>query len=186
MTEAGAGFQNKLVFVGHVGAGKTTAIAAICDGAPVSTEMPMEQVQGDKHTSTMALDYASVELADGELLHVYGVPGQRYLDFMWPIVCEGAIGIVILANAAEPEAGVDLADMLEEFSRLAPQASFVVGVTHADQVPGFALAGFRARLQERGYSPPVLQVDARDPAQVEILVRSLLACRFTGERVHAG
>lgn len=183
MTDTAPAYQNKLVFVGHVGAGKTTAIGAICDGEPVSTEMPMDEAVDGKRTSTMALDYASVELGDGELLHVYGVPGQRYLDFMWPIVCEGAMGIVVLANAAEPDAGVDLPEMLSEFSQLAPDASFVVGITHGDQVPDFHLADVRERLLARGYAAPMLQVDARDAVQVELLVRTLLGYRFTGDRL---
>ena len=83
---------NKLVFVGSMGAGKTTAVRAISDVEPVSTEMPMSSdAMGDKVETTVALDYSSIELDDGELLHVYGVPGQRYLDFMWPMVCEGAL-----------------------------------------------------------------------------------------------
>ena len=32
---------NKLVFVGGMGAGKTTAVRAISDVEPVSTEMPL-------------------------------------------------------------------------------------------------------------------------------------------------
>ena len=34
---------NKLVFVGGMGAGKTTAVRAISDVEPVSTEMPLSQ-----------------------------------------------------------------------------------------------------------------------------------------------
>jgi len=91
---------NKLVFVGSMGAGKTTAVRAISDVEPVSTEMPMsEDAMGDKVETTVALDYSSIELDDGELLHVYGVPGQRYLDFMWPMVCEGALGVIVLVSA---------------------------------------------------------------------------------------
>ncbi|CEE41588.1 conserved hypothetical protein [Xanthomonas citri pv. citri] len=74
---------NKLVFVGGMGAGKTTAVRSISDVEPVSTEMPLSQdAYGDKTYTTVALDYSSIELEDGELLHVYGVPGQKYLDFM--------------------------------------------------------------------------------------------------------
>ena len=60
---------NKLVFVGGMGAGKTTAVRAISDIEPVSTEMPLsEDAQADKFETTVALDYSSIELDDGELL----------------------------------------------------------------------------------------------------------------------
>lgn len=88
---------SKLVFVGDMGAGKTTAIAAISDHPPVSTDMPITDAQaldpltGKTHT-TVALDYSSIDLGGDSLLHVYGVPGQASLDFMWPIVATGAVG----------------------------------------------------------------------------------------------
>ena len=95
---------NKLVFVGVMGAGKTTAVRAISDVEPVSTEMPLsEHATADKTETTVAMDYSSIALDDGELLHVYGVPGQRYLDVMWPLVADGALGVVVLVSAGTPE-----------------------------------------------------------------------------------
>lgn len=74
-------YGNKLVFVGGMGAGKTTAIRAISDIEPVSTDMPLSiDATEEKSLTTVALDYSSVDLDDGELLHVYGVPGQKYLN----------------------------------------------------------------------------------------------------------
>src|SRR5690606_13779763 len=113
----------KLVFVGEMGAGKTTAIRSISDMEPISTEMPisdedaLQVAQGKTHT-TVALDYSSIELGDGELLHVYGVPGQAYLDFMWPIVAEGAIGIVVLVSTLNPRALPSTLALLERFRAL--------------------------------------------------------------------
>ncbi|SBV50375.1 hypothetical protein XBLMG947_1153 [Xanthomonas bromi] len=107
---------NKLVFVGGMGAGKTTAVRAISDVEPVSTEMPLN----DKTYTTVALDYSSIELEDGELLHVYGVPGQKYLDFMWPLVCDGALGVIVLTNARDPQMLSATLALLREFSHIAP------------------------------------------------------------------
>lgn len=179
-------FGNKLVFVGNMGAGKSTAIRAISDTEPVSTDMPMsEAVTGDKTTTTVALDYSSVELEGGELLHLYGVPGQRYLDFMWPMVCEGAIGIIAMVKAGDVEPVDEIAALLREFARLAPEASFVVGVSHADLTPGFELVRFRDALAQRGFNLPVLKVDAREPLQVDFLIKALLSCRHAGSQLLA-
>ncbi len=51
---------NKLVFVGGMGAGKTTAVRSISDVESVSIEMPLSQdAYGDKAYTTVALDYSS-------------------------------------------------------------------------------------------------------------------------------
>ncbi|MCD9085962.1 ATP/GTP-binding protein [Stenotrophomonas sp. SY1] len=173
----------KLVFVGEMGAGKTTAIRAISDMEPISTEMPisdeaaLEALDGKSHT-TVALDYSSIELGDGELLHVYGVPGQAYLDFMWPIVAEGAIGVIVLVSALNPRALPSTLTLLEQFRALAPEACFAVGVTCQDRQPDFHFGQFRDALAQGGYRLPVMWVDARESVQVDFLVKALLSCRY--------
>lgn len=173
----------KLVFVGEMGAGKTTAIRSVSDMEPISTEMPisdedaLQLAQGKTHT-TVALDYSSIELGDGELLHVYGVPGQAYLDFMWPIVAEGAIGVVVLVSTLNPRALPSTLALLERFRALAPNACFAVGVTCQDRDPAFAFAALRDGLAAAGHRLPVLWVDAREAMQVDFLVKALLSCRY--------
>jgi len=170
---------NKLVFVGGMGAGKTTAVRAISDVEPVSTEMPLsEDATADKVETTVALDYSSIELDDGELLHLYGVPGQRYLDFMWPMVCEGALGVIVLVSAASPDPVGSTLELLQEFSRIAPDASLAVGITRTDEHPHLMVTAVRDALFAAGFRLPVLRVDARSATQVTFLVRSLLSHRY--------
>lgn len=178
-------YGNKLVFVGGMGAGKTTAIRAISDSEPVSTDMPLStDATEEKSLTTVALDYSSVDLDEGELLHVYGVPGQRYLDFMWPMVCTGAIGIIVLVNATQGDAVDSTAELLRDFGALAPDASFVVGVTKSDLVPEFQLPVFRDALNASGYQVPVMKVDARVTIQVEFLIKTLLSYQHAGSQLH--
>ncbi len=170
---------NKLVFVGGMGAGKTTAVRSISDVEPVSTEMPIsEEVTGDKTLTTVALDYSSIELDDGELLHVYGVPGQKYLDFMWPLVCEGALGVIVLTSAHEADVTESTLMLLREFSRIAPEASLAVGVTMTDEHQDFLIPPFRAAIADQGFRVPVMRVDARSATQVTFLVKSLLSYSY--------
>ncbi len=177
-------YGNKLVFVGGMGAGKTTAIRAISDTEPVSTDMPLSiDATAEKTLTTVALDYSSVALDEGELLHVYGVPGQKYLDFMWPMVCTGALGIIVLVNASQHDAIAGTSALLADFGALAPEASFVVGVTKSDLAPDFQLTEFRDALNARGYHGPVMKVDARVTGQVEFLIRVLLSCQHAGAQL---
>lgn len=174
-----ASVTTKLVFVGDMGAGKTTAIRSISDQEPISTEMPIsDDVTSDKTHTTVALDYSSIELDSGDLLHVYGVPGQQYLDFMWPMVAEGALGIIVLVNAqhADRVASADL--LLRRFRALAPQACFAVGVTRTDLSADFTLPVFRDALLALGHRLPVMRVDARDSVQVDFLIKTLLSYQY--------
>ncbi|OQP84833.1 GTPase [Xanthomonas phaseoli pv. syngonii LMG 9055] len=171
---------NKLVFVGGMGAGKTTAVRSISDVEPVSTEMPLSQdAYGDKTYTTVALDYSSIELEDGELLHVYGVPGQKYLDFMWPLVCDGALGVIVLTNARDPQMLTATLELLREFAQIAPEASLAVGITMTDEVEDFLVPPFREALVAEGFRVPVMRVDARSSTQITFLVKSLLSYRYT-------
>jgi signal recognition particle receptor subunit beta len=170
-------FRNKLVFVSNMGASKAMAIHAISDVAPVSTSMPRSI---DHATAKFTLDYTTARLDDGELLHVYGVPGQKHLDFMWPVVCDDATGILILVNARDPQRLAYTTMMLDEFTHMAPDASFVVGVTRSDLAPGFRLDEFRSALIAEGFRLPVVKVDVRVPAQVRFLVKILLSSRLAG------
>ena len=171
---------NKLVFVGSMGAGKTTAVRAISDVEPVSTEMPLSQdAYGNKTYTTVALDYSSISLEDGELLHVYGVPGQKYLDFMWPLVCDGALGVIVLTNARDPQMLPSTLELLGEFSQIAPEASLGVGITMTDEVQDFLMPPFRNALAAEGFRIPVMRVDARSATQITFLVKSLLSYRHT-------
>lgn len=178
-------YTNKLVFVGGMGAGKSTAIRAISDHPPVSTDMPLSvDATAEKRLTTVALDYSTVDLEGGELLHLYGVPGQKYLDFMWPMVCDGAVGIIVLVNACEEDPVEGTCELLRSFSALAPEASFVIGVTRTDQNTGFRTTEFRDSLGRNGCRVPVVRVDAREEAQVEFLIRTLIAYRHAGAMVH--
>ena len=68
--------EYKLIFTGTMGAGKTTAIAAISEIAPVSTDVRRSEAGDDtKVTTTAALDYGEVTLPRGDMLRLYGTPG---------------------------------------------------------------------------------------------------------------
>ena len=74
--------DHKLIFIGSPGVGKTTAICAVSDHPPVSTEVP--STDEERHTTT-ALDFGELTLDSGEVLRLFGVPGQERFDFIWPL-----------------------------------------------------------------------------------------------------
>lgn len=164
----------KLLFAGPMGAGKTTAIGAISDAPPVSTEAAnLDQRQSAKASTTVGLDYGQTQLPGGEQLRLYGLPGQERFDFMWNILAEGALGAVLLADNSRPDPIRDLAPYVEKLAALARESAMVIGV-------GRMGAG-RARvtdyadwLESRGLCLPVFEVDVRNRDDVLLLLEALL------------
>lgn len=166
----------KLVLAGPVGAGKSTALASIADTAPVSTEMPLlEGGYGEKTTTTVAMDFATINLDGEPPLFVYGLPGQDHFSFMRAIILEGALGVILLLNAADANITDECTYWLDALRKTHPEAPIVIGITHADCTMSFSLGQIRAVLHERGEMLPTLTIDARNRQQMHQLVRALLS-----------
>ena len=106
----------KLVFAGPVGAGKTTAIKSLSDIEVVTTEASISDGgRAIKPTTTVAMDYGLMKLASGDQVRLYGTPGQKRFDFMWDILSENALGVVLLVRADAPDPA--LAEIVSDFER---------------------------------------------------------------------
>ncbi|MBL8482959.1 MAG: ATP/GTP-binding protein [Rhodocyclaceae bacterium] len=169
--------HHKIVFAGPVGAGKTTAIEALSDIEPVRTEAnPTDEVAKLKNNTTVALDYGVLNLGNGEKIMLYGTPGQSRFSFMWDIVTEGGIGLVLLINNRRPDPLHDLREFMKAFDRFVRRTACVIGITHCDGARTPDLADYRKALADlRLPSPvPVFQVDARRSADIAAMVKALL------------
>lgn len=162
--------EYKLLFAGPMGAGKTTAIGAISDAAPVTTEAHnSDRVQHAKAQTTVAFDYGEVALEGGDRLRLYGMPGQSRFDFMWKIASEGALGVVLLLDQTRPAPLEDLALYVGAFETHAANASMVIGVGRGSRVDEYS-----QWLATRGYSIPLFTVDVRRRQDVLLLLDALL------------
>lgn len=165
----------KLVLAGPVGAGKTTAIRSIADSEPVSTEMPLPDGPiGDKTTTTVALDFATVMIEDGQPLFVYGLPGQEHFAFLRPMMLEGALGVILLLDGAAADIAAQCTHWLASLREIDPAMAMVVGVTRTDAAASFDLGALRTAVRACGAAIPIFTFDARDRAQTAQLVRALL------------
>lgn len=169
--------QPKLVFTGCMGAGKTTAIAAISEVPPVTTEAsPSEDhVVARKKSTTVAMDYGTIMLDEDVKLHLYGTPGQRRFDFMCHILTQGALGLIILIDNTHPDPIGELDYYLNLNAAFLNRSAAVVGITHYDLTARPSIQDYYACLLERGDPWPVVQVDARDKRDVAMLIHTLLA-----------
>lgn len=165
----------KLIIAGPVGAGKTEAIRTLSDKGVVTTEeIASDDVKHMKKTTTVAMDYGVMKLESGEQVRLYGTPGQRRFDFMWEILSENALGLVLLLNAEEPDPVDDLNYYLDSFKPLIQSSALVVGITHAENMPWDLHDKLSNALIARGVAANVSVVDARDKEQMQMLVSSLI------------
>lgn len=170
--------EHVLLFAGPMGAGKTTAIRTLSEIEVVSTEAAnTDRETADKDTTTVALDYGEITVGLDDKVRLYGVPGQDRFDFMWTILQQRAMGLMLFVNADAPEPHLLVGDQLGAFADLARRGGLVIGVTRTDigsrDVVDRVRSIATALLPER--TTPVFAVDARDPDQMNTMLMALIA-----------
>lgn len=166
----------RIVFAGPLGAGKTTAIAALSDTPPVSTEVDSAEARAaGKATTTVAFDLGQVQLPSGDMLMLYGTPGQARFDFMWPIIGENAIGAIVLANNLLPNSVALTVEYVRTFAPRVATANCVVGVGRTEEAPLPSTDEYSDALAAAGFVIPVMSVDVREREHCLLLLNVLLA-----------
>jgi uncharacterized protein len=175
----------KIVITGCVGSGKSTAIQSISDTPVINTDVDAsDEVRDEKETTTVALDYGEVSLTEDQLIKLYGTPGQRRFDYMWEILADGALGIIILLNHRRPDPLADLQMYLENFDEHIRQSTAVIGVTHVDDAGPGAMAKYYDYLAEKALDYPIFSVDARSRDQVKVMIGAMAAMIALNEGAH--
>ncbi|AUZ05602.2 MULTISPECIES: GTP-binding protein [Vitreoscilla] len=165
----------KILFIGPMGAGKTTAIHCISDTNPIGTEASnSDSEQSNKSTTTVAMDYGSIELGPDEVVHLYGIPGQDRFKFMWPILAKGSMGCILLIDDTRENPIEDLKLYLHEFRDLISKQAFVVGIGKTKK-DSHALDKYTQYFAERDMYAPIMEVDVREKADVLMLLEVILA-----------
>jgi uncharacterized protein len=168
--------EHKIVFTGTMGAGKTTAIGAISEIAPIVTDVKNTDETLAKARTTVGFDYGELTLDTGDKLRLYGTPGQARFSFMWRITAQGALGIVVLIDNTRPDPIDDLNTYLDGFSdALDSGIALVVGVGRSELCARPGIDDFVDALAARGIVAPVLPVDVRQRNHVIVLIDVLLS-----------
>ncbi|MEU5894450.1 ATP/GTP-binding protein [Streptomyces sp. NPDC047461] len=169
----------KVVIAGGFGAGKTTAVGAISDIPPLTTEerlteasVPVDSLDhvASKTTTTVAFDFGRVGLADPhpfELL-LFGTPGQQRFSHLWYDVCSGAVGAVILIDTRRLQDSFLAVSFFEQI-----RLPFIIAINPFD---GAHLFPHEAVRQALDITPdiPILSCDAREATQVAAALVTLV------------
>ena len=166
--------EYKLLITGTMGAGKTTAIRAISDIAPIVTDVVNHDTSVDKARTTVGLDYGMLSLDNGDRIRLFGTPGQARFDFLWQILARKALGLVILIDNSRPDPRADLTMFLDGFAGPLDTMPCVIGIGRTETHPAVTLDHYADLLEARGVVYPILPVDVRQRADVVSLIDTLL------------
>lgn len=167
--------EHKIILTGTMGAGKTTAIAAVSETPPIVTDVTNNDRSVDKALTTVGFDYGQLTLDNGDRIRLFGTPGQQRFRFVWQAVSKGALGLIILTDNSRPDPLADMRVYLDGFASELRHLPCVVGVGRLETHPQPDLDAYAEALERAGHLFPVLQVDVRERQDVVLLIDVLLA-----------
>lgn len=145
----------KMVISGAVNAGKTEFIRSISEIEVVSTERKAtDDTRLLKKETTVAMDFGRITIADDLVLHLFGTPGQKRFDFMWEILSEGMLGLIVLVDSTRPETFRETNRIIDFFTSYR-DAPYVIAANKQDR--------------ENAWSPDELRLALRLPAQIKVV-----------------
>ncbi|MEN3033829.1 MAG: ATP/GTP-binding protein [Aquificaceae bacterium] len=166
----------KIVIAGPFSAGKTQFINTVSEIKTVKTERKT-RAEGEKavkeHT-TVAMDFGKIRIDDEHELYLFGTPGQSRFDFMWEILGEGALGIIVLVDSTDPSTFHEATRIINYFqSRYS--VPMVVGANKQDLPNAWSPRDVATALNiSESENIPVVPVSAIDKEMVkETLIRLL-------------
>lgn len=145
----------KMVISGAVNAGKTEFIRSISEIEVVSTERKAtDETRLLKKETTVAMDFGRITIANDLVLHLFGTPGQRRFDFMWEILSEGALGLIVVVDSTRPETFRETTRIVEFFSEIRA-APYIIAANKQDK--------------DTAWSPDELRLALRLPEHVKVV-----------------
>jgi signal recognition particle receptor subunit beta len=177
----------KIVIAGGFGVGKTTAVSAISEIPPLTTEAAITSVAAEidrtgqvptKISTTVALDFGCITIDNDLKLYLFGTPGQDRFGFMWRDLSDGALGALVIVDAHRIDDCYPAVDYFEKVG-----LPFVVGINlfHGELTHNLADLRWALAIDT---NTPLITFDARDRVSVRDALLAVL--RHTLARTNSG
>lgn len=154
--------------------GKTQAICSLSETSVLTTEaMNTDQQAHHKPLITVGIDYGEIKLEGDLVVGLYGTLGQQRFDFVWSVICKGAIGAVILIDHSRRSSIEDLKFYINAFKDLVD--NIIICITHVDEDAQQLLKKYRNWLSMQNHVMPSYAIDARKKDDVLLMVEALIA-----------
>ena len=166
----------KIVIAGPFAAGKTQFINTVSEIKTVKTEKKIQQSseKSVKDYTTVAMDFGKIRIDDEHELYLFGTPGQFRFDFMWEILGEGALGIIVLVDSTDPSTFHEARKIINFFQSRFP-VPMVVGANKQDLPNAWSPEDVRIALDiDEEEDIPVVPVSAIDKESVKNTLLVLL------------
>ncbi|MGB0466030.1 MAG: GTP-binding protein [Pontibacterium sp.] len=171
--------NHKILFIGPVGSGKTTAVRSISDIDCLDTEAQVSDVTGRrKQTTTVAMDYGRITLSEDTRVHLYGTPGQARFRFMWELlsdeIARDCAGVVMMIDNTRNYPMRDLKYYAREFANVIEGKRLVIAVTRYDLRTEPSVDDYQRLLKELMLDAAVCFIDGRRKSDLLSMIELIL------------
>ena len=166
----------KIVIAGPFAAGKTQFINTVSDIKTVTTERKTFTAgeRSVKEHTTVAMDFGKIRIDDNNELYLFGTPGQSRFDFMWEILGEGALGVIVLVDSTDPKTFHEARRIINFFYSRFP-VPIVVGANKQDMPNAWSADDVKFALDiTEEENIPVVPLSAKNKEDVKKILLILL------------
>jgi hypothetical protein len=151
----------KIIVPGAFASGKTTFINRVSEIAPVIIE-----------GTDIAMDFGRIIVDDNLVLYLFGTGGRRRFDFMWEILGEGLLGLIVMLDSTKPETFREAKSILEVFRDYVP-VPYMIAANKQDCPEAWDADDLRIALRIEP-NIPVVPCVAHDKESVKAVLLTLL------------